>query len=291
MKSGLGKVTSTKELKALQRAFFQIITRPLGRESSMKSDSRAAAMVLPSPTLSPHERLELYARQYWWRVLDSLKEDFPGVLEFLGEKRFSALLVRYLSKHPSTSFTLRNLGRKMPQFLLRDKTLPLGVRRKAAAIASVEWAEIEVFDGPSFEELSTQAVQQRRDKLRLTIQPYVQLLSLPYTVDTFLGTSRTVPMPAETSNVRGRKEVSKRSSKLKKALRTQKCHVAIYRIGANIRLARLDGVELDLFRELQKGGSLAQIFGRLLKKRKSLPPEKVQAAFQRLSSFGMIGIE
>ena len=55
--------------------------------------------------------------QYWFRLLDCIAEDFPGLEAVLGIARCNRLYRAYLAKYPSRSFTLRNLGDRLPQFL------------------------------------------------------------------------------------------------------------------------------------------------------------------------------
>jgi hypothetical protein len=38
----------------------------------------AAEFIKPNDRLSSFERLEIYNRQYWFRVLDCLYDDYPG---------------------------------------------------------------------------------------------------------------------------------------------------------------------------------------------------------------------
>ena len=64
----------------------------------------AAAFIRPNDRLTSFERLEIYNRQYWWRVLASLGEDFPGLRAVLGERRFDAMSKAYLSDCPSQVF-------------------------------------------------------------------------------------------------------------------------------------------------------------------------------------------
>src|SRR5260370_32290524 len=52
----------------------------------------------PSATLSSVERLEIYNRQYWFRLYDSFEEDFPGLKAVLGQKRFERLMRAYRSE-------------------------------------------------------------------------------------------------------------------------------------------------------------------------------------------------
>ena len=54
-------------------------------EPSASFVATATRHLSPSATLDPVERLDLYHRQYWYRVLDSLQEDFPALEHLLGE--------------------------------------------------------------------------------------------------------------------------------------------------------------------------------------------------------------
>ena len=45
----------------------------------------AAEFIKPNDRLSSFERLEIYNRQYWFRLLDCLYEDYPGLLSVLGK--------------------------------------------------------------------------------------------------------------------------------------------------------------------------------------------------------------
>lgn len=74
---------------------------------------RAAAYVKPNDRLTSVERLEIYNRQYWFRILDCLYDDFPGLRAILGERAFRRLSLAYLRDCPSESFTLRNLGSRL----------------------------------------------------------------------------------------------------------------------------------------------------------------------------------
>ncbi len=89
----------------------------------------AESFIAPNSRLTAFERLEIYNRQYWFRVLGALAEDFPALRAVVGGARFEALSIAYLTEHPSRSFTLRNLGSKLPAWLADHP------RRPAAAIA------------------------------------------------------------------------------------------------------------------------------------------------------------
>ena len=57
----------------------------------------AESFIAPNSRLTAFERLEIYNRQYWFRVLGALAEDFPGTAGGGGRAALSALSVAYLS--------------------------------------------------------------------------------------------------------------------------------------------------------------------------------------------------
>src|SRR6202035_3046058 len=96
-------------LVQLQRRMAHAVMQPLTSADriSAKTD---ASFIKPNDRLSSAERLEIYSRSYWFRVLDSFHDDFPGLRAVLGERAFYRLSRAYLVECPSRSFTLRNLG-------------------------------------------------------------------------------------------------------------------------------------------------------------------------------------
>ena len=80
----------------------------------------AAQFIKPNDRLSSFERLEIYNRVYWFRVLDCLYDDYPGLRAIVGERKFMKLTTAYLAKYPSASFTLRNLGQRLEKFLREE---------------------------------------------------------------------------------------------------------------------------------------------------------------------------
>ena len=90
------------------------VMQPLSSRDNMKRGAEdGIALVKPNSRLSSFERLEIYNRSYWSRVLDAFSEDFPGVRALLGARRFDRLRRRYLADCPSESFTMRNLGKNL----------------------------------------------------------------------------------------------------------------------------------------------------------------------------------
>ena len=81
------KRQSFDELRALQRLALKAITRPLAPGDRMQrtwEDGRPTrevveAFIKPNDRVTSLERLEIYNKQYWFRVLDCLHDDYPGL--------------------------------------------------------------------------------------------------------------------------------------------------------------------------------------------------------------------
>ena len=109
------------DLDTIQRAMFDAVRQPLTTSEGMRrrtKDGRslrkvAEEIIKPNDRLSSFERLEIYNRQYWFRILSALGEDFPGLRAIVGNRRFEKLAIAYLFDCPSHSFTLRNLGSRL----------------------------------------------------------------------------------------------------------------------------------------------------------------------------------
>ena len=83
----------------------------------------AESFIAPNSRLSAFERLEIYNRQYWFRVLGALAEDFPALRAVVGGSAFEALSIAYLTAHPSRSFSLRNLGLMLAEWLVAQSAI------------------------------------------------------------------------------------------------------------------------------------------------------------------------
>ena len=77
--------------------------------------SVASGFIKPNDRLTSFERLEIYNRQYWFRLRDCFNDDYTGLRAILGDRRFERMAVAYLERHPSECFTLRNLGSKFAE--------------------------------------------------------------------------------------------------------------------------------------------------------------------------------
>jgi hypothetical protein len=114
-------------------------------------------VVRPSKALTGLERLEIYNRGYFARLLECLCEEFPVLRHALGEEAFDQFAVDYLQKYPSRSYTLNQLGTNFPRYLAESRPTEDGSGAGGSwpdfliDLATLELVYSEVFDGPGVE--------------------------------------------------------------------------------------------------------------------------------------------
>lgn len=250
---------------------WRVISRPLTADNQMQrrwSDGRptsavAAEIAKPNDRLTSFERLEIYNRMYWFRVLDSLYEDCPGLRAVLGDAKFIRLAEAYLVKYPSGSFTLRDLPSRLAHFI---RTTPRYTRPHTALchdLARFEWARVEVFDTASQPVFTTDDLLDvppaRQGKLKLALQPYLQLLRLDYPVDDFILAVKQ----REAELLRG--DASNAPSALRKRREKKtvcpsraRTYVAVHRLDSRIYFKRLEPAAYRVLIALREGATLEQ---------------------------------
>ena len=169
-------------LLEVQRRMANAIFQPLTRSDRMAGGADAE-FIKPNNRLTSLERLEIYGRSYWFRILDSLYDDFPGLRAVLGERAFRRLSRAYLADCPSRSFTLRNLGSRLEDWLRRNPQYAGNRHTLALEMVRLEWADIEAFDSAADKVLGPEDLLELDADFRASLQPYVRLLALQYPVD------------------------------------------------------------------------------------------------------------
>lgn len=178
-------------LADLQREMAAAVMMPLTADEDMRAqapDGRAmsevaASFIAPNSRLTAFERLEIYNRQYWYRVMGALAEDFPALRTVLGRSRFEALSIAYLTAHPSRSFSLRNLGSELSAWLADNPHFTGRRHLLALDVARIEWAFVEAFDSAERTPLTLDQIATLDADSRLALQPHVQLICLNYPAD------------------------------------------------------------------------------------------------------------
>lgn len=289
-------------LLEIQRRVFRAITEPLTPGERMRPcglDGRSMreeveAVIKPNDRLTSFQRLEIYNRQYWFRVLGSLAEDFPGLQAVVGERRFEKLCQDYLIAHPSRSHTLRDLGRHLHDWLC-DHPGHAGRRHLLALdMARLEWANIESFDAATLPVITQDGLldfASDASGLRLRLQPSLRLITVSHPVDDIrLAVKDGVTWTPGSSNaVRSTRGRSARHDFSR--LKAQPLHIAVHRQQNTIYYKRLDSESLHLLRALGSGRSLLGSISAAFK-RSAMPESEraafVQAGFQHWTSLGWL---
>lgn len=252
----LAHARSKKELLAIQRAFAEIIRKPLLKNDRMIPDKRSKQMMLANSKLSEHERLELYAQQYWWRIIHSFDEDFKALKKLLGIKNFNKLRDEYLVKLPSKSFTLRNLGSRLPEFIKKSRTLNKSLKQAAFECASFEWGRIESFDAAEFESLTPKEVMTPGfDKKKLFLQPHIKLFTFKYPIHELIQGEKSTSNQMN-SNV-GVYDRNKKSTNIKPfKIKPKNSFIVLHRHENRVLMKPVSDKEMKVLGLFQSGCSL-----------------------------------
>jgi hypothetical protein len=215
------KRSSDRSFAQVQSLMAEVIMRPLLDDAMQQQvkgkNTKAIAqdLIKPSQSLNSFERLEIYNKQYWYRLHDCLEDDFPGLLAILGQKKFSTLCEAYLVNYPSTNFDLNALGNKLPQFIRDNPAYVAPYARMAYETASVELGEARAM---SLAESPALRIDQQ-DKISaqdfvFKLQPHISVFNLNYEIDDFLTSfKRITPL-----NVVSNAHLSKPTARVRRTL-------------------------------------------------------------------------
>jgi Putative DNA-binding domain len=252
--------------------------------------AEARLLIRRNDRMTSLERLEIYSRSYWFRVLDSFREDYPGLRSILGAKRFEAMAVEYLRDRPSASFTLRDLGSRLESWLVANPHWMGREARLALDMARLEWAHIEAFDGLANEPLGADDLAALRPDLRVGLQPYISLLDLHYPVDEMrVAQNSKQEEGGATSNF----AMPRRAVALKRVRRAvpEPIWLAVHRLDSSVYYRRLEREEYGLLLELRAGKTLSGALRSALWD-SEIPsgdlPQRLQTWFRTWAKFGWL---
>jgi len=252
-------------LAQVQSEMAAAVMMPLTPDEEMRAtapDGRsmrqvASSFIAPNSRLNAFERLEIYNRQYWFRVLGALAEDFPALRSIVGLRAFEALSVAYLTAHPSRSFSLRNLGSKLVGWLEANPQFAGRRHRIAVDVARMEWAFVEAFDKGEREPLTLEQIAMLQGDSRLALQPHLQLLELEYPVDDLvLALHKSDKRQASEAGVQHDNE-SPAAARLP-SLRRQPTWLAAHRVDLSVYYLRIKREEFQTLDAIRRGLPLAQ---------------------------------
>ncbi len=285
-------------LLELQRRMSEDVRRPLTPDYEMQTvavdgqalEDVARSYIKPNDRLSSFERLEIYNQQYWFRVIGAVSEDFPTLNAVLGARKFDALILAYLKENPSVSWTLRDLGAKLPDFLSSHPEFAGKRTRLAVDVARLEWAYVDAFDGETLAPLSPEEAQNLGPDSKVILQPHLQLLALRYPVDDIvLAVRRDRPEADIVSSAASRRKASARIKF--PAVKQQQVFLAVHRFDDSVYYRQIEQGTFLLFSALRAGASLSEAVAQAAAKTEltvELQCALIQESFAHASELGWL---
>ncbi len=183
------------------------------REHIELAPNQIEQVIARSAALDGVERLEIYARAYYARLVECMEAEFPILARAVGDELFREFAVGYLECYPSRSYTLNHLGARFSDYLA--ETIPVDDADSPSPaflvdLARLEWTFGEVFDGPGVERTPLlqpdQLARLEPDdwaEMRLLPVPCLRVLRLDYPVHDYYralraDTDSPPPPPRET---------------------------------------------------------------------------------------------
>jgi hypothetical protein len=226
-------------LLGLQRQFATAVMAPLA-----PARGNVNGFIKPNARQTAIERLEIYRRSYWARVLDSLRDDFPGLCAVLGRRAFDRLSKAYLSELPSRSYTLRDLGSRV-EVWLRDHPEFAGENILLALdMVRLEWAHIEAFDGETRKPIGPEDLLELSAEMRFGLPPHLRLLELQYPVD-------DLRIRVQASGGRVRPALLR-----SRASQPAPISLAVHRVESTVFYRRLETDEMGVLSALRQGRTI-----------------------------------
>lgn len=129
----------------------------------------------------------VYDHAYRARLIEILSEDFEGVHTLLGDEQFANAMRGYIDAHPSTTKSVRWLGRYLADYLKSSE--PWNDLPMVSSMAAFEWMLGLAFDAPdatliSVEEITT-VPPEAWPMLTITFHPALNTAQLMFDVAPF----------------------------------------------------------------------------------------------------------
>lgn len=252
-------------LRELQQQFFRAISSPLPEDEQLLDSREAAALdniaaelILPNSRLTAGDRLGIYRRQYWYRLIDSLYEDFPGLRAVVGDDLFYKIALTYIDRKRSRHPNLRDLGNRLTEFVSEYEDIPEELRHGAVEMTQLEWASIEAFDGRALPVITPEAVPAAP-----RLQPYISLLKLNYPWDEFLcEVKRGESVRTEAASAKRREHESLK--KISGLPTPELIYLVVHRFNSRVFYKRVTAAQFKVLSCLKSGTTLDQALASVL---------------------------
>lgn len=176
-----------KSLLELQTTFSHAVQQGLYTSFSLHD-----VQIKNQPSISCTDRLFIYQNAYRLRILDSLREDFPRVLSFIGEDAFEELAFTILRQRPSCSWSLGEYSKNFVDVLTNAECGCAHILQKRpflADLAQLEWLQNLSFLAPredafNFSHFFASLPEREMQNAVLELNPSVYLCCLQWSFST-----------------------------------------------------------------------------------------------------------
>jgi len=272
------------KLLQLQREMAASIMQPL-TPSDRISPKAKSGFIKPNDRLTSRERLEIYSKSYWYRLIDGMYEDFPGLRAVVGQRAFDRLIRAYLTDCPSRSFTMRNLGSQLETWLRKNPKYAAKKTALALDMVKLEWAHIEAWDGKAEPVLGPEDLLELGPNLKIGLQPHIHLLELKYPVDDLRVRVNTEDH--ETSSNAPTKKARRMIAGVD--MKPRQIFLAVHRYDLEIYYRRLEPEEFRLLHALHNGRNLGRALAACCKGSRT-PIEQLQRNLEHwFSTWAQLG--
>lgn len=202
--------------------------------------------VSPSKTLTAQQRLAIYQRSYYSRLIECMRGQFKALHHTLGDALFDDFSRLYLKEKPSSSPSLANLGDDFPKFLNRtrpDKDNPELWIDFMIAMAQFECDLYRIFDQEGSE--GEILADYNTLDLDLKLQKCFSIHTYPFDVNAYYQKVAQEKNP----------EIS----------RTDKIYIAFVRTNYQVYIINLTKIQYQFLNALQKGETVSEILHRFSK--------------------------
>jgi hypothetical protein len=178
----------TEGFAALQAWFAEAVRKPIPLDFEGNPLAAAApglreagdALLRGSGGLSGFERLGVYNKQYWYRLLSVMQSDYSCAIHLMGLRTYNGWAIRYLADHPPSSPYLSRLDEGWPGYVEAHYR---GADREAVVQAlKFDRAFSRAFDAPEGRPPDPEVDPMA---LRLRLAPHVTVLALDWDFPAF----------------------------------------------------------------------------------------------------------
>ncbi len=207
----------------------------------------------------------------------------------IGRRKFDALTRAYLTDFPSRSFSLRNLGSQLEQWLLAHRSYIEPRAELALDMVRIEWAHIEAFDSATDPLLDADDLAGIHDGSQLHLQPYLRVLRLRYPVDDLIIEVRSESGSSDSSSNNASIARKHRKARHVAAMEAEEIYLAVHRHENSVYYKRLSREDYRLLSALMAGEPIGQAIDTAFEDSKIPEDDRapfLQSAFRTWSSLG-----